>query len=101
MEGMDYALRQIEKIGTEAFRKELQTRGRTGIGVSLSPKELDDASQKIKEMCLDTVLSMMSLTSGRSGSRGSLTDTCSRAAVCRAASRHGRITQTRSKRSWA
>lgn len=58
MEGMDYALRQIEKIGTEAFRKELQIRGRTGIGVSLSPKELDDASQKIKEMCLDTVLTM-------------------------------------------
>lgn len=58
LEGMDYALRQIEKIGTEEFRKELNTRRRTGIAVNLSPKELNDCSEKIKAMCLDTVLTM-------------------------------------------
>lgn len=58
LEGMDYALRQIEKIGTEEFRKELRTRSRVGLGVNLSPRELNDVSQKIKEMCLDTVLTM-------------------------------------------
>lgn len=58
LEGMDYAYRQIEKIGMEAFRKELQTRNRTGISVKLTPKEIDEASTKIKEMCLDTVCTM-------------------------------------------
>lgn len=58
LEGMDYALRQIEKIGTEEFRKELRTRSRMGLAIRVTPKEMDDASQKIKEMCLDTVLTM-------------------------------------------
>ena len=58
IQSMDYALRQIRKIGIEEFEKELRVRCRTGIDIRLTPKELDDCSQKIKEMCLDTVLTM-------------------------------------------
>lgn len=61
LDGMDYALRRIEKIGTEEFRKELKTRYRSGISIQITPKELSDASDRIKEMCLDTVLTMATL----------------------------------------
>ena len=58
VQSMDYALRQIRKIGEEEFEKELRVRCRTGIDIRLTPKEIDDCSQKIKEMWLDTVLTM-------------------------------------------
>ena len=61
LDGMDYALRRIEKIGTEEFRKELKVRYRNGLSVQIPPKELCDASDRIKEMCLDTVLTMATL----------------------------------------
>lgn len=55
---MDYALRQIRKIGDKEFEKELKVRCNRAIDARLTPKEMDAASQKIKEMCLDTVLTM-------------------------------------------
>ena len=55
---MDYAVRQIQKVGIEEFKKELRIRYNKALDARLTPQEQDAASQKIKEMCLDTVLTM-------------------------------------------
>lgn len=59
LDGMAYALKQIEAEGVEAFEKELAMRGRRNPALPLmSPQETVEASQKIKEMTIDTVLTM-------------------------------------------
>lgn len=49
--------------GIEALEREISFRGITGIHTSLAAKDLDKASQKIKEMTLDTftILSIAAL----------------------------------------
>ena len=49
--------------GLEALEREVKFRGITGIHTSLAAKDLDEASQKIKEMTLDTftILSIAAL----------------------------------------
>lgn len=58
LDGMAYALKQIKAGGIEAFEKELRMRGRRDLAIPVSPKDLVEASQKIKEMTLDTVITM-------------------------------------------
>ena len=53
-DGLDLALRIVRDGGLEALEREVRFRGITGIHTSLAAKDLDIASQKIKEMTLDT-----------------------------------------------
>lgn len=53
-DGLDLALRIVREGGLEALEREVRFRGITGIHTSLAAKDLDKASQKIKEMTLDT-----------------------------------------------
>lgn len=55
-DGLDLARRIVERDGLEALQRECKFRGATGIRTSLAYKDLDTASQKIKEMTLDTVV---------------------------------------------
>ena len=54
-DGLDLALRIVKDGGLEALEKEIKFRGVSGVHTSLASKDLDKASQKIKEMTLDTV----------------------------------------------
>lgn len=54
-DGLDLALRIVRDGGLEALEKEIKFRGVTGVHTSLATKDLDKASQQIKEMTLDTV----------------------------------------------
>lgn len=59
LDGMAYATRRIKASGMEAWEQELAMRGRRDLGIPLmSPQETVIASQKIKEMTIDTVLTM-------------------------------------------
>lgn len=62
-DGLDLALRIVRDGGIEALERECKFRGVTGIHTSLASKDLDKASQKIKEMTLDTftILSVAAL----------------------------------------
>lgn len=62
-DGLDLALRIVEKYGIEGLRQEIKFRNQTGVQTSIAVKELDKASEKIKEMTLDTttVLSIKTL----------------------------------------
>lgn len=53
-DGLDLALRIVRDGGLEALERECKFRGVTGIHTSLAVKDLNKASQKIKEMTLDT-----------------------------------------------
>lgn len=53
-DGLDLAYRIVKDGGIEALEKELKFRGITGIHTSLAAKDLNKASEKIKEMTLDT-----------------------------------------------
>lgn len=53
-DGLDLALRIVKQGGIEALEKEIKFRNITGVHTSLATKDLDKASQKIKEMTLDT-----------------------------------------------
>lgn len=55
LQGMDYAYRQIQKIGLEEFRKELKWRSAHGISLCVSPKAIDEASTVIKSTTIDTI----------------------------------------------
>lgn len=61
-DGLDLALRIVEKDGIEGLRKEIKFRNQTGIQTSIAVKELDKASEKIKEMTLDTMTVISVLT---------------------------------------
>lgn len=53
-EGMAYALRIAREKGIEELEKEIKFRNLTGISLNLSRKDLNQASEKIKEMAMDT-----------------------------------------------
>lgn len=55
-EGMEFALRLARDKGIEALEKEVRFRNKTGISLNCTTQELNVASEKIKEMTLDTVL---------------------------------------------
>lgn len=53
-EGMAYAMRIAKEKGIEELEKEIKFRNLTGISLNLSRKDLNTASEKIKEMTMDT-----------------------------------------------
>lgn len=53
-EGMELALRIAKDKGIEELEKEVRFRQRTGISLNVTHQELNAASNKIKEMTLDT-----------------------------------------------
>lgn len=53
-EGMAYALRIAKEKGIGELEKEIKFRNLTGISLNLSRKDLNQASEKIKEMTMDT-----------------------------------------------
>ena len=55
-DGLLLAQRIVREGGVEALDKEIKFRGCTGIHTSLASKDLDVASQKIKEMAMDVFL---------------------------------------------
>lgn len=55
-DGLAMALTIAERDGVAALREEIRFRGVTNIHTSIAKKELNAASQKIKEMTLDTML---------------------------------------------
>lgn len=46
MQGMEYALRQVEKIGVEEFRKEMKWRCANGVKFTLTPQEIKEVELK-------------------------------------------------------
>lgn len=54
--GLEMALRIAKKGGVEALEKELKFRGKTGLNTPFNHKDLEEASEKIKAMTLDTML---------------------------------------------
>lgn len=62
-DGLTLALRIARQGGLEALEREVKFRGITGIHTSLAAKDLDKASEKIKQMTLDTftILSIATL----------------------------------------
>ena len=50
--GMDYAFRQIKKIGLEEFEKELRWRMKHGISLRMTPEELNKSSLEFKQQCV-------------------------------------------------
>ena len=55
-DGLAMAMTIAEREGIPALREEIRFRGVTNIHTSIAKKELNEASQKIKEMTLDTML---------------------------------------------
>jgi hypothetical protein len=53
-DGLLLAHKIVKQGGIEALDKEIKFRGCTGIRTSLACKDLDKASEKIKEMTMDT-----------------------------------------------
>lgn len=53
-EGMELALRIAKDKGIKELEKEVRFRQRTGISLNVTRQELNAASNKIKEMTLDT-----------------------------------------------
>ena len=47
--GMDYAYRQIKKIGLEEFEKELRWRMKHGISLRMTPEELNKSSLEFRQ----------------------------------------------------
>lgn len=58
MDGLKLALRIADRDGVDGIRKEIVYRNNGGINTRLSMRELDEASQTIKENCVDTILIM-------------------------------------------
>lgn len=53
-DGLDLARRIVQQGGLEALEQECKFRGVTGIHTSLAVKDLDKASEKIKEVIADS-----------------------------------------------
>lgn len=53
-DGLDLARRIVRQGGIEALEQECKFRGATGIHTSLAVKDLDKASEKIKEVIADS-----------------------------------------------
>lgn len=58
MDGLKLALRAVEQGGIEGLRKEIKYRGNGGVNTKLTMQELNEASQTIKENCVDTIFTM-------------------------------------------
>ena len=58
LDGMAYALKRIKAEGVEAFEKELAMRGRRDLAIPISQQDIVAASQKIKEMTFDTIMTL-------------------------------------------
>lgn len=58
MDGLKLALRIADRDGIDGIRKEIAYRNNSGINTRLSMRELDEASQEIKENCVDTIMTM-------------------------------------------
>lgn len=58
MNGMQLALKIVKEGGIEKLEKEIAFRGRTGINLAITDKELDVACEAIKNMTFDTYLLM-------------------------------------------
>ena len=56
MEGMAYALRIAEKDGIEGLREELLKRNITKINLNVSHKELEKATEQMRNMMFDTFM---------------------------------------------
>lgn len=61
-DGMVFALRIAKEHGIEELEKEIKRRGISGINARLTHEEIDQASNRIKMMVLDTVLAMSCMT---------------------------------------
>lgn len=57
-EGMEFALRLVKDKGIEGLEKEIRFRNRSGISLNVTSQELNAASDKIKDMTLDTVTAL-------------------------------------------
>lgn len=55
-QGMDYALRIAKKDGIEALEEEIKKRGITGISANVSHKEMEKATENMRNMMFDTML---------------------------------------------
>lgn len=55
-DGMDYALRIAKKDGGEGLEKEIKKRGITGISINLSHKEMERATENMRNMMFDTFM---------------------------------------------
>lgn len=56
LSGLEMALKIVKQGGMEALEKELRFRGKTGLNTPFNHKDLEEASVKIKNMTLDTML---------------------------------------------
>lgn len=63
-DGLLLALKIVEEDGVDALREEIKFRGAKGINTAMSKKELNKACTKIKEMTLDTMLTLFSSPHG-------------------------------------
>ena len=61
-DGMEYALRIVEKGGVEELRKEVRARMASGVSLRMTKEEIDEASLAIKQRCQDAVKIMAVLT---------------------------------------
>lgn len=61
-DGMEYALRIVKEKGIEALEKEVKARTWSGISLRITAEEINEASEKIKHMVLDTMTIMTVLT---------------------------------------
>ena len=58
MDGLKLALRIADRDGIDGIRKEIAYRNNGGIDIRIAMRELDEASQTIKETCVDTIMTM-------------------------------------------
>lgn len=61
-EGMAFALRIAREKGVDELEKEIARRNISGVNARLTHQEIDQASDRIKQMVLDTVLAMSCMT---------------------------------------
>lgn len=59
---MAFALRIAREKGVDELEKEIARRNISGINARLTHQEIDQASDRIKQMVLDTVLAMSCMT---------------------------------------
>ena len=55
-DGLQLALKLVKTGGIDALKEEIRFRGITGINTVMCKKEVEQGSQKIKEMTCDTIM---------------------------------------------
>lgn len=58
-DGLQMALKLVEEGGIDALKQEIQFRNITGINTVMCKKEVEKATERIKEMTCDTIQSLM------------------------------------------